>query len=62
MFEYKNGIYVSDFLKVSHGFSTRNGGVSTLEHTKSMNVGFKRGPSLPLGKKIGCQKKGFKSK
>ena len=28
---------------IAHGFSTRNGGVSTLPHTASMNLGYNRG-------------------
>lgn len=46
MFIYENGIFTSTLLKeknVPHGFSTRNGGVSVLPHTASMNVGFGRG-------------------
>ncbi len=36
--------YRSDLLcNVSHGFSTRHGGVSVNEHTKSMNLAFDRG-------------------
>lgn len=48
MFTYENGIFVSSLLKeknISHGFSTRNGGVSKLPHTSTMNVGFERGDS-----------------
>ena len=46
MFTYKKGIWQSDIFKgcgVSHGFSTRLGGKSTLPHTASMNTGFFRG-------------------
>lgn len=46
MFIYENGIFASSLLKeknIPHGFSTRIGGVSTLPHTSSMNVGFGRG-------------------
>ncbi len=46
MFTYKKGIWQSDVLNtcgVSHGFSTRLGGKSTLSHTASMNTGFFRG-------------------
>lgn len=46
MFTYKKGIWQSDILEVSgvsHGFSTRLGGKSTLSHTASMNTGFFRG-------------------
>ena len=36
--------YRSDLLNdVAHGFSTRHGGVSTCEHTASMNLAFGRG-------------------
>lgn len=44
---YKNGsIFKSDFLNVrgvGHAFSTRDGGVSTLPHTTSMNAAFGKG-------------------
>lgn len=46
MFTYKKGIWQSDALNIkgiSHGFSTRLGGKSTLSHTASMNTGFFRG-------------------
>lgn len=46
MFYYNTYTWKSDVLDVSgtaHGFSTREGGVSTLPHTASMNVGFHRG-------------------
>ena len=33
----------SKLLRSPHGFCTRNGGVSTLEHTKSLNLAFGRG-------------------
>lgn len=48
MFTYGSSLWRSDFLSdmgVSHGFSTREGGVSTLAHTASMNTGFFRGDS-----------------
>ncbi len=46
MFQYNNYIWKSDVLEIpsiAHGFSTREGGVSTLPHTASMNTGFFRG-------------------
>ncbi len=46
MFTYKKGIWQSDALnipRVSHGFSTRLGGISHPEHLKSMNTGYYRG-------------------
>lgn len=46
MFYLDQYIWKSDILNtpgISHGFSTRKGGVSTLPHTASMNVGFFRG-------------------
>ena len=46
MFTYQNYVWKSDMLAlpgVGHGFSTREGGVSVLPHTASMNVGFFRG-------------------
>ncbi|MBR6917031.1 MAG: peptidoglycan editing factor PgeF [Clostridia bacterium] len=46
MFVYENCFWKSSLLElagVAHAFSTRLGGVSTLPHTKSMNVGFERG-------------------
>lgn len=46
MFYYSNNIWRSDLLNkrgVHHGFSTREGGVSTLPHLKAMNCGFFRG-------------------
>ena len=46
MFRYENNVWRSDILDiggVSHGFSTREGGVSTLPHLKSTNCGFFRG-------------------
>ena len=33
----------SKIIRSPHGFCTRNGGVSTLEHTKSLNLAFERG-------------------
>lgn len=48
MFHYGRNIWISDTLSpggVRHGFSTREGGVSTLSHTASMNVAFLRGDS-----------------
>ena len=36
-------LLVSDKIKEKHGFSTRVGGVSTLEHTASLNLGYYRG-------------------
>ena len=33
----------SKILRSPHAFATRNGGVSTLEHTKSLNLAFGRG-------------------
>ena len=40
-----NGVkfFASDKISVRHGFSTRVGGVSTLPHTKSLNLGYHRG-------------------
>lgn len=35
--------YKSDMISCRHGFSTREGGVSTLSHTASMNLAFGRG-------------------
>lgn len=46
MMYYKNHIWRSSLLKdsrIRHGFSTREGGVSTLPYLKSMNCGFFRG-------------------
>lgn len=46
MFRYDHSVWKSDVLEVAgvgHAFSTREGGVSTLDHTKSMNTGFYRG-------------------
>ena len=46
MFYLDNFVWKSTFLErdgVGHAFSTRRGGVSTLAHTASMNVGFGRG-------------------
>ena len=46
MFIYENNIWRSNVLdncRISHGFSTREGGVSTLPHLKTMNCGFYRG-------------------
>ena len=46
MFIYENGVFKSSLLveqNVPHGFSTRVGGISVKEHTKTMNVGFNRG-------------------
>ena len=34
---------LADLPFVAHGFSTRNGGVSSLPHTASMNLGYNRG-------------------
>ena len=34
---------LSDIPFIAHGFSTRNGGVSALEHTKSLNLAYGRG-------------------
>lgn len=48
MFTYGNYVWQSDCLRadgVSHGFSTREGGISTEAHTASMNTGFFRGDS-----------------
>jgi len=48
MFYYDNNFWRSALLEerdVGHAFSTRLGGVSTLPHTSSMNVGFGRGDS-----------------
>ncbi|MBR5453636.1 MAG: laccase domain-containing protein, partial [Clostridia bacterium] len=36
-------LLVSDKIKEKHGFSTRVGGVSTLPHTASLNLGYYRG-------------------
>ena len=38
-------IIKSQKIKSSHGFSTRLGGVSSAEHTKSLNLAFDRGDS-----------------
>lgn len=46
MFYYNTYTWKSNVLDVpgtAHGFSTREGGVSTLPHTASMNTGFHRG-------------------
>lgn len=43
---YSEGMY-----PVRHGFSTRLGGISTLEHTKSLNLGFYRGDKDIIVKK-----------
>ncbi len=46
MFTYKKGIWQSDALGicgVSHGFSTRLGGISRPAHLRSMNTGYYRG-------------------
>ncbi len=46
MFYYDNNIWRSDILMragVHHGFSTREGGISTLPHLAEMNCGFYRG-------------------
>ena len=55
---YKTGIlYKSTLLDeyakygVRHGFSCREGGVSTLEHTKSMNVAFNTGDPADIVKR-----------
>ena len=48
MFHFEGSFWRSDLLKaedVGHAFSTRLGGISTLPHTASMNVGFGRGDS-----------------
>ncbi len=48
MFTYNSFVWQSDILNiptVNHGFSTREGGVSTACHTASMNTGFHRGDS-----------------
>lgn len=48
MFRFENCVWKSSLLdlpSVGHAFSTRLGGVSTLPHTASMNVGFGRGDS-----------------
>ena len=48
MFHYNNFIWQSDIINapgVRHGFSTREGGVSTEAHLASMNTGFFRGDS-----------------
>ncbi len=46
MFYFKDPVWKSTLLgseRIGHAFSTRLGGVSTLPHTSSMNVGFGRG-------------------
>lgn len=51
MFVYKKGIWQSSVLKsvcVTHGFSTRLGGVSRAAHLRSMNTGFFRGEDDPV--------------
>ena len=49
MFELinKNGVFLlkSTVLKSKHAFSTRIGGVSMMEHTKSLNLAYRRGDS-----------------
>ena len=48
MFYFENNIYRSTFLedpRVGHGFSTRQGGVSTEAHTRTMNLSFNLGDS-----------------
>ncbi|MBQ4067386.1 MAG: laccase domain-containing protein [Clostridia bacterium] len=48
MFVYNRPVWQSSLLEnlgVGHAFSTREGGVSTLDHTRSMNTGFYRGDS-----------------
>ena len=48
MFELENGIWKSDILShpyVRHAFSTREGGVSSEEHTKTMSLSFGLGDS-----------------
>lgn len=48
MFRYADHVWQSDVLTfggVGHAFSTREGGVSTEAHTRSMNTGFYRGDS-----------------
>ncbi len=41
----RNGVkfFTSDKISARHGFSTRVGGVSTLPHTRSLNLGYHRG-------------------
>lgn len=41
----ENMLIKSKILRSAHAFSTREGGVSTLEHTKSLNLAFGRGDS-----------------
>ena len=52
MFELinKNGVFLlkSTVLKSKHAFSTRIGGVSSMEHTKSLNLAYGRGDSDAL--------------
>ncbi len=46
MFYLKDNVYRSTFLDdshIGHGFSTRMGGVSTLSHTRTMNLSFNLG-------------------
>ena len=43
MFYKKDGVYFSDIITCPHGFSCREGGVSSLAHTSSMNLAFGRG-------------------
>lgn len=48
VFEFDDGIYRSSHLthpRVRHAFSTREGGVSSLEHTRSMSLSFGLGDS-----------------
>ncbi len=48
MFRYEYPVWKSDVLDVDgvgHAFSTREGGVSTESHTRTMNTGFYRGDS-----------------
>lgn len=48
MFYLENKIWKSTFLddaRIGHGFSTREGGVSTLSHTRTMNLSFMLGDS-----------------
>ena len=50
MFRFENHVYKSDFLDlpgVGHAFSVREGGVSILPHTKSMNLSFGLGDEYP---------------
>ena len=42
------GYFFSDLIPCPHGFSTRIGGVSTLPHTATLNLGVERGDPLPV--------------